>query len=145
MLPIDDALEYRIAKSKVDAYRNDPVLQDLYNAQGFADCEQWLEKGINAFSWLERLEETIKAAAAEGVFECTPDVNEALDSLYEAWLVPCQPTERWIAALNERGYRPENLDKFQECRELVDEHIQRAKFQEATRRTRARAFSEEEW
>jgi hypothetical protein len=79
------------------------------------DCEEYLQKGITAFRWLERAEEVVTEAENDCVRANDQQVHDAIESLYRLWLGPCEYAEQWIAGVSEDGYFPDNIDEFRGC------------------------------
>jgi hypothetical protein len=118
-------LVIRTAKKHVENYIQES--QDVRVADREAtdsrDCEAFLDLGIEAFQWLVRATRDVRSAAIRAA---DPAADAALakeeDSLraYCAqWLKPCGAAEAWIAGLNQRGLKVENIDDFRDCCERM--------------------------
>jgi hypothetical protein len=108
------SLEIAVARRLVESYADvsGQWKTEHRDAQDRRACQEWMQKGIDAFRWLQRAEETLTQAEFHGVHEMTAEERGAIESLYVAWLVPCAATEEWINVLEDRGYPPENLAEF---------------------------------
>jgi hypothetical protein len=78
------------------------------------DVEAVLQLGIDAFAWLTRADECIRAAVYSGL-DYDAEADESLRELFKEWLRPCEPLNRWIETQIQRGYHPDNLDQFRKC------------------------------
>lgn len=108
------SLELALAKRLVSSYvdESEQWKTDHHHAMECWACQEWLQRGIDAFHWLQRAEEVFTQAEFHGIYEMSTADRDAIESLYVAWLAPCDPTEEWVATLAGRGYCPENLNEF---------------------------------
>lgn len=115
------SLELAMAQRLVKSYvgESGQWKADHRDAMECWNCQEWLQKGIDAFRWLQRAEEAFTQAEFHGVHVMTAEERETIEALYVAWLVPCDSTDKWIATLVERGYSPNNLNEFREICEVV--------------------------
>lgn len=144
---MSENLALKIAHRRVHAYadESDELMQRHAEAMECRNCEAFLKMGIDAFKWVRRAEETIREADYEGISELTPEVQKALDLLYTAWMNPCEFAERWILSLANRGYVPENLEKFRNACEEAEGTIERRNWQRKATAARALNSAEEAW
>jgi hypothetical protein len=140
-------LALTLAHRRVHAYadESDELIRRHAEAMECHDCEDFLKKGIDAFKWLRRAEETVREADYEGIRETTPEIQESLALLYAAWMTPCEFAERWISSLAMRGYTPGNVEKFRSACEEAEETLQRRSWQSRANAARALNSAEEEW
>lgn len=76
------------------------------------DCESFLQLGIDAFNWLNRADEQIRYSILKGKMEHDPQVDEAIQVLFEAWMVPCKIAHEMVKLQRERNFKLDNLDEF---------------------------------
>ncbi len=104
-------------KSVQDYGAKDALIAQHQQAMECCDCEDFLESGIKAYRWLKQADETLRAAAQQGIDvseECVP----ALASLYRGWLLPCEHAEQQIQLQHDRDFSVKNLDAFREACEV---------------------------
>ncbi len=141
-MSLNDSLEYRLAAHYVDDFA-DHVMKDHYAAMESYDCQELMEKGILAFEWLDRAEKTIREASYLGIVDFTVDAKESVEKLYGAWLNPCVKVDQWLDNLLAQGYRPANVDRFQECKAEVADRTQRKAWASLARKARLKRLAEE--
>jgi hypothetical protein len=142
-----ESLELQIARSKIQQYEHDAeesVVRASRQAQDCMECETFLDVGIAALEWLERAEESINVAEAEG-FEIPTGVDEAIAVLHVAWLRPCHFAEKWIAKCQATGYDIRNLAAFRDCCARAQEWLDRDAFYKHSRGAREERFAQEPW
>ena len=144
---MSDNLALMIARRRVQAYKNesDELVQRHAEVRESRDCEAFLAQGVEAFKWLKNADDTMRKADYQGVFEFSRDLRQAVDLLYQAWLIPCEFAESWIASLANRGYAPDNLSRFRSACEEAEFIVQQRDWQNAATASRVLASSEEEW
>jgi hypothetical protein len=109
------------AQQEVDAF--EAVLREHHEALNCRDCEEFLQKGISAYAWLERAEDTVLQAENDCLREYDQSVHDAIDALHRQWMGPRQRAERWIAELASKHFEPENLAEFRECQQKAEQWI----------------------
>lgn len=142
-----DNLALIIARRRVHDYATESheLMQNHAEAMECRDCEDFLAKGIDAFKWLRNAEDTMREADYQGVFEFSEPIQQALDALYEMWLVPCRFADTWIESIAARGYVPDNLKKFREACEEADYTVQHRDWKKKATKARVSSSAEEEW
>ncbi len=143
-----ESLELRIARQKIERYQHDAdkaLIGDSEQAQDCLDCEAFLAGGIRALEWLERSENAIAEAVAEGVFDMRPELEDGLEALHHAWLRPCAFAEEWIASCQENGYEIKNLTVFRECCQRAREWTERNSLYKQSKAVRQERFAQEAW
>ena len=133
-----------IATRRVHRYADD-LMRDHAQAMECRDCEEHLQQGIDAYKWLRRAEETLREADYEGILTFSKDLEMAIDTLYKAWLGPAEHAERWIKALRQKGYTPDNLNDFREICEDVKEIVGGREWGSKATKARASASAVEPW
>lgn len=143
----NDNLALNLARRRIHDYAGETAswAQQHAEAMECRDCEEFLQKGISAYKWLRRAEETMREADSEGLFDFDTELREAVGDLYQAWLQTLPLVENWIAALQQRGYSLDNLADFQAVREAVQDVIDQKDWQSSATRARVRCSSEEPW
>jgi hypothetical protein len=136
-----------LAQKRVHAYAEqyDDVIALHHQAMDRMDCEEFLQLGIDALKSLRMAEETLREAAYEGIFEFRPEVREALDTLYNAWLRPCEAAGEWIERLRLSQHVPDNLDAFRKACEIAHEIVGRRDWRNRTSSARALCEAGESW
>ena len=144
---MSDNLALSLARIRVHAYADasGELMKQHAEAMECRDCEDFLKMGIEAYQWLQRAEDTMREADYAGIFEFTRETRETLDTLYVAWLKPCEFAEKWIASLNNRSYFPDNLSKFRDACERAQESVQNRDWQNRATNTRVLGTAEESW
>lgn len=108
----------QFARQKVESY-TDEVMRSHYEAMDCLDCETYLQLGIEAFRWLVWADQAIRRAVFADKTAYESEVEEALRSLFVAWLRPCDSAEKWIEVQRDRGFEVDNADEFRRCCEEV--------------------------
>lgn len=147
-----ECLELQIARSKIERYEQEAeeaIIHESKQAQDCTDCESFLRSGIAGLAWLERSEEVLLEASAEGVFEEHPQVEQAIElaieTLYKAWLRPCPTAESWIAKCLSNRYDIGNLAQFRDCCDRVQAWLEQNRFYKESKAAREERFAEESW
>lgn len=96
------------------------IVSQQPQAMDGADCEAYLQLGIDAFHWLVRADETIRRSIFEGRAAHDPQSDEAIAGLFRAWLAPCQLANAWIGERTKTGDVPTNAEEFRECQRQVE-------------------------
>ena len=135
----------RAARRQVTNFAEEcEIIKIHQEAMECRDCEDVLQLGIDAFTWLTRADECIRRAVFEGV-EYDADTDAAIRELFQGWLRPCDAANQWIDGLLRKGYHPHNLDAFRTCerevRSIVKAHDADA-MTDAMRDLRDRALAE---
>lgn len=113
-------ITFDTARAQVSLFSNQSKgLRHHHEAMECRDCEDFLQIGIDAFSWIERAHENLRRRIYEGTATFDPEVEDALTTLYESWLLSCTDAEKWISIQQSRGYYPDNLTEFRHCQEEV--------------------------
>lgn len=137
----------RAARRHVNTFTDESeILQDRHENVDLQECEAFLQLGIDAFSWLVRADETIRAAVYEGLSHDARS-DDALRELLVAWLRPCARGNAWIQSLQANGAEPANLAEFRRCvREVraIVKSWQADELTDAMRDLRDRALAEHE-
>lgn len=105
------------ARKHVDDF--DAVIKDHYEAQDCNDCEDFLQMGIDAFEWIIRADEVIRAAIYAGDMEYDEELDHGIQLLLKVWLRPCENAFKWIAKCESLGFKIHNLAHFRECHNEV--------------------------
>ena len=144
---MSDTLVFDLAYLKVSRYAHefDDVITRHEDAMECRDCEERLQRGIDALRWLQSAERTLRQADYEGLRTFSPEAQQALYNLYEMWLATCEPANKWIAALGTKGYVPDNLALFTEACESATDLVQRRYYSDAVNESVHTAMMQEEW
>ena len=128
-------LSYELAKLRIRRYRNESegLLQTHREAMECRDCEDYLQQGLDALDCVRKADALLREADYEGIFEYSEEVREAIRALYAEWLVPCEYAEELIQKQFQRGYQPDNLEKFRTACEVVRDTVERTDWQEQLR------------
>jgi hypothetical protein len=136
----------RAARRHVNTFTDESeILQDRPDDVASQDCEAFLQLGIEAFFWLVRADETIRAAVYGGMPH-DPRADEAIRELFLAWLRPGNRANQWIQSLSDAS-APANLAEFRRCeREVlaIVKSWQGDELTDAMRELRDRALAEHE-
>ncbi|MFO1019106.1 MAG: hypothetical protein U0903_00175 [Planctomycetales bacterium] len=119
--------------------------KDHAEAMNCRDCEEFLQKGINAFKFLRYAEEVMRQADYRGIEPFTGDLRETVGRLYRAWFGPCEMAEQWIETLGGQGYFPENLKAFREACDQVQEIVDQQEWHVRAAHARNLRSSDEPW
>jgi hypothetical protein len=135
-----------VAQRRVREYtdESDRLMQDHVDVLACGDCEAFLQHGINAYKWLQSAEEFLREADYQGLVAFEPDLRDALDSLYEAWMRPCEFAERWIVQNVQRGCQISNLAEYRAICEEASELLQEREWRRTAKRARVLLASEED-
>jgi hypothetical protein len=142
------SLELEIARHQLRRFVDagpDRALVEHHDAMECRDCEEFLQKGIDAYKWLSRAEEAFLQADADGVIELTDEIEQSVKKLYEGWQQPCTFAEKWIATLTQRDYCIDNLPEFRHCCSLVRDWLDRDAWHRSAKRARDERLAEEPW
>jgi hypothetical protein len=144
---MSESLEFQIARSKIRRCEHEweePLIRESKQAQDCMDCEAYLAECIEALEWLERAEEVLAEAEAEGVegiVGASERIEGATQTLYQALDVCFQKAESWIAKSVSNGYQDiKHLACFRDCHDRVKAWLERSEFYKESRAT-----SEERW
>lgn len=115
-----ESLALRSAQWHVDAFSQEagqraPRTDSSQQPPNGRDCEDFLQMGIDAFHWLIRADQTIRAEIYRGE---SGDQHELLDRVARMcadWLAPIPIAARWIAEAALQGFEPANVAEFYEC------------------------------
>lgn len=137
----------RLAQLCVHEYADEcrDVLKDHAEAMNCRDCEEFLQKGINAFKFLRYAEEVMRQADYRGIESFTEELRETVGKLYGAWSGPCEMAEKWITALDKEGYVPDNLKAFREACDQVQEIVEQQEWRGRSAHARNLSTSDEPW
>ncbi len=118
---MSDLLAFRFAREHVDAFESesDDLMKHHRAAMECRDCEAILQLGIDAFQWLVRADETIRAAIFSEAAEQDDEIDVATNQLFRGWLVSSERIRVLITMTLERGYVPDNLEEFRRCQAEV--------------------------
>ena len=136
----------RAARRHVNTFTDESeILEDRQDDGDLQDCGDFLQLGIDAFAWLVRADETIRAAVYDGLPHDRRS-DEAVRELLLAWLRPCAKANQWIQLLGTTA-APANLDEFRRCEREVRAIVkswQADELTDAMRDLRDRALAEHE-
>jgi hypothetical protein len=136
----------RAARRHVNTFTDESeILQDRRDDLDLQECEAFLQLGIDAFAWLLRADEAIRAAVYAGMPH-DPRFDEAIRELLVAWLRPCARANQWVQSLPEAA-APANLAEFRRCERealAIVKSWQVDELTEAMRQMRDRALAEHE-
>jgi len=125
---------------------SDALMRNHEEAMECWACQEFLQKGITAYESLQHADEILRDAHAEGEFEFTANLREAVDRLYAAWLQPCAFANRWAEQIRAKGYEIDNLERFRSTCDEVEAALQEREWCKAARRARTLADADEpEW
>lgn len=139
-----DCLELQIARSQMDRFEHvaDPLMQDVYQAEDCRQCEEFLQKGITAFDSIARAEQVIFLADNEGIIDCSPELLLLVKELYARWLGPCKRADAWIERVEANGFVVDNLAKYRDCCEAVQDWLEHNEWQDLSRAAREQLIEE---
>ncbi|MDZ4784019.1 MAG: hypothetical protein SGJ19_27540 [Planctomycetia bacterium] len=132
---LTDYLAYRTASDQIRAFasvgenpdenRNKSTLTAAATMEA-AECESFLQLGIDAFHWLIRADEQYRKAVFSGALEYDSSFDASFDEMAQRWLKSGAAADAWIESLAGRGLAPANLHDFREClrqiRSIVEEN-----------------------
>lgn len=119
-----EVFQVRTAKSRVHEYEqygheheSDNLLVRCAEANECRDLEDFLKLGIDAYDWIERADLWLRGAVASGALPSDEEnsVIAAIDTLCRGWLRPCNFARAWIARIQGKGFKIDNVDRFHEC------------------------------
>lgn len=136
-----------VASKRVHSYigESDDLMGRHSQAMECRDCEDFLKHGIDTFKWLHSAEKFLREADYQGISEFDREVQESLKRLYIEWLRPCEFAEKWIASLEKRGLRPDNLKLFRDTCDQVRDIVQRRDWQNRATHARVLSTAKEDW
>ncbi len=94
----------------------DNVVRQHEMAMHCLDCEEILAHGIKAYDWIKTAERVLREADEADLIDLDNELEEALCTLWEAWLAPVPGAEAMIATTERNGFTPENLKAFQDAK-----------------------------
>ena len=115
------------------------------NGVGGRSCNDVLRRGIDAYRWLVRAEETLREACYQGLFTFTPEVKNTLAAMYESWLKSSELAESWIDAHCQTGEPLQLLHDFRRAQESVEEILAQVDWDSRAQTTRETRLAEEPW
>lgn len=135
----------RAAEREVTAYgiQFAEIMEQHNLAMECRDCEDFLRMGIEAFTWIERAWQNYQQRIFDGQTNHNPEVEKRFTELYQNWLKPCDDAERWIDIQRQRGFYPDNLDKFRACCEEVRDILEQRFLVEKGQVARANCLNED--
>lgn len=137
----------RAARRHVNTFTDESeILQDHQGEVDARDCDDFLQLGIDAFAWLVRADETIRAAVYQGLPH-EERSDEAIRELFLGWLRPCAAANEWIDSLAVGRSGPGNAAEFRRCEREVRAIVkswQADELTDAMRDLRDRALAEHE-
>lgn len=115
-----------VARAMMREYTSasDALMRDHHEAMDAWKCQDHLQSGIDTYYWISQAERFLQEADHRGLFEFTPEHQEAVFFLYKAWLEPCENAEKWIESVRSLGYAVDNLEKFRAICNDVQDKIQ---------------------
>lgn len=133
-----DCLELQIARNQMDRFEHeiDPIMREVYEAEDCRRCEDFLQKGINVYTWISRADQVIAFADAEGIIDYTPELMDLVKELHVRWLGPCKRANAWVERVEKKGYMVDNLAKYLECCEAVQDWLERNEWTELSKAAR---------
>lgn len=123
----------------------DAVLQAHHQAMACRDCEDVLERGIISAGQLTDLDTALRAAHYSGQFVWDHSVDEMLEELHRTWAAQGSRAEELIQKVQQQGFEPENLLRYRETQEVVDEWLDQRVLQKASLIYQEQRDSEEPW
>lgn len=146
-IDMNDILALILARRRIHEYADGTASWARHHADAMEcrGCEEILHKGINAYKWLRRAEETMREADSEGLFDFDSELRSGVGELYEAWLQPLPLLENWIVTLQQKGFCLDNLAEFEATREAVQDAIDQKDWQSRATRARVRSSADESW
>lgn len=88
------------------------------------DCEERLQKVIDAQTKLQHSEREVRESAKEGLIDLTPELENYIDSLYASLLDRFRTSRKLIDRVMRAGKRPSNLDDFEKSYEEAESRPQ---------------------
>lgn len=120
-----------IASQSIDEYggQTDDWVKDHLDVAECWECEELLCSGLQAFDVICSADTLLHKGAELDLIDFTHDLQEALIGLYEAWLIPSEKAEGWVASLAKRDQVPHNAQAMQDAiataRQIVAERKKR--------------------
>jgi len=116
-------LSLRLAEKHVEEYRDKEAIMSRHRAaMECRDCEDFLQLGIEAYTWLRRADRMLRQAAVKGI-DVPAEARDLLATLYRHWLIPCSHAEEWIKQQEDRKFALRNADEFREVQEQVKRQV----------------------
>ena len=134
-----------VAQRRVRDYTDeaDAAISASHEAEGCWKCQDFLQKGIDAYKWLKKAEEFLREADYQGLQQFTPELQNAVDAMYNSWVHPCETAEEWASVNLARGYQIDNLQLFRETCNEVREVIQNREWRKSAKHARILAASDD--
>lgn len=144
---MNNSLIVELAQIQVARYRHDldEVMKHHVEAMECRDCEEWLQKGIETFQWLQWAEKILRQADYEGLYSFTPEMRQTIVSMYANWLAPRDSVLHWVEELRAKGYLPDYVSEFETACDIADEIVQKRQFVEVVGRSLKQILAHEEW
>ena len=142
-----ETVALKAAQEQVHFYGNQTsaLLSRHDEAMECLDCEDLLELGIGAFKWIGRAEQSWRSKIYEGEATYDGKTDYAITALYEAWLKSCEYAEQNITIQIQRGYYPDNLDKFRSCCQEVRDIVEQRALAAVARQSQSNCPDEDSW
>jgi len=93
----------------------DAVIGAHRAAMNCHDCEEVLQRGIGAFRWLERAEETVVQAENDCLAPYSPEAHAAIEELYRLLTRQMGVADAHARQVIAGGFTPDNLAEFHDC------------------------------
>ena len=140
-------INLELARRRVERYGDGASNADALarNGENGNSCNDLLRRGIEAYRWLVRAEETLREACYEGLFTFTPEVKNSLAAMYESWLKSSELAEPWINAHCQTGEPLEYLHDFRSAQESVEEILAHVDWNSRAQAAREDRMAEEPW
>jgi hypothetical protein len=122
VISMADTTSLALAKQGVARYRDfDAELMARHSeAMDSYRCEEFLDRGIQAYNHLKKADETLRNAAREKL-QVPEELVAVLRTLYEQWNGPCARAKQMISDQEHRGFQLRNVPEFvAACRDVED-------------------------
>lgn len=131
-------LAFRTAREQVQLFTDQSreLLAEHCMAMECRDCEDFLQLGIDAFRWIQRAYDHMRQCVYDKKVAFSQEAENAVTDLYASWLLPCNHAQKWAQIQLDRGYYPDNLDEFRQCREEVEDILEQRSLLSMGRRAR---------
>lgn len=142
-----EVLELAIAQKRVSDYSGDSSRVDGETATR-SECKNRLQRGIEAYRWISRAEETIREAVAQGLIDHAIYENSILPAIkrvYTDWLTPFEHVEAVVDQQSNGASDADTLAEFRHCGENVRDWLERHEWSSAAARSRRAALRTEPW
>lgn len=144
---LGENINLELAQRRLERYSHmaSDVIAHVANGHNGANCIDFLQHGIDAYRWLVRAEETLRAASYESLFDFSADVQETFDALYLSWLKSSELAEAWIASHQQAATPSEILREYNRVKEAIEDVVAHRDWASRSRNAFEERMAHEPW